>query len=350
MLYFPSPRPSEERKREEDPFKAVVSMPQHHRPRLIAELLGAVAVVTTFAVSAAADDAVERARDGVRALGKNFNGQVNAATQALYLELHRQADRSGVHAVANLDYGPHALQAMDIVVPDTDSDVPMPVVVYLHGGGLVRGDKVGADTDGLIYSNIPTFFARHGVIGLNANYRLVPEVEWPSGPEDVKAMLVWVRAHIEEYGGDPNAVFLMGNSAGSTHVAAYLFDETTHFDEGSGIAGAILSSGAFAAGDSEAALAYYGEDANLREARSPLGLVESYRGPEIPILMWSAEFDPTFIEVPVAAMYSKLCVKFENCPGFTQWQGHNHVSHVMSINTADDAVGLAVLDFIRSAR
>jgi hypothetical protein len=58
MLYFPSPRPSEERKREEARFESVVTVPQRHRSRLIGPLLGAVAVVTTFAMSAAADDAV----------------------------------------------------------------------------------------------------------------------------------------------------------------------------------------------------------------------------------------------------------------------------------------------------
>ena len=70
--------------------------------------------------------------------------------------------------------------------------------------------------------------------------------------------------------------------------------------------------------------------------------------PKIPVFLWSAEFDPANIEAPVAAMYAKLCVKFEDCPRFTQFQGHNHVSHIMSINSADDEVSRAVLEFVRS--
>ena len=65
-------------------------------------------------------------------------------------------------------------------------------------------------------------------------------------------------------------------------------------------------------------------------------------------ILWSAEFDIEGIEAPVAAMYAKLCAKYADCPRFTQFQGHNHVSHVMSINSADDAVGRAVLEFVHS--
>ena len=170
--------------------------------------------------------------------------------------------------------------------------------------------------------------------------------------EDIQAkvpegepILAWINANIAEYGGDPDSIFLMGNSAGSAHVAAYLFHEASHLDDGPGVAGAILGSGAFSAGDSEAA--YYGADADLREQRTPLGLIESYRGPEIPMFLWSAELDPPVIELSVARMYAKLCERFQRCPRFTQFLGHNHVSPTMSINSVDDAVGLAVLDFIR---
>ena len=48
-----------------------------------------------------------------------------------------------------------------------------------------------------------------------------------------------------------------------------------------------------------------------------------------------------------AQMYTLLCMKYEDCPRFTQFQGHNHVSDIMSINSADSVVGEATLDFIR---
>ena len=293
-------------------------------------------------------NAVAEARAGVAAIGKQWNGEVNAATQALYVELHRNVDSSGIRQISDVSYGPHELQRFDLFVPEQGFSEPGPVLVYLHGGGLVRGDKVGPDTDGLIYSNIGKFVARVGGIGINANYRLVPEAKWPSGAEDIRMLLAWVRENVERYGGDPSNVFLMGNSAGSTHVATYLFHEPSHFEDGPGLRGAILSSGAFDGGDSEAARAYFGEDPAERESRAPLGLVDAYTGPRVPIFLWSAEYDPAFIEIGVAEMYGKLCRKYQDCPMYTQLQGFNHVSHVMSIDSPDTEVANAIIRFYHS--
>lgn len=315
-------------------------------------LTGVLAVLTMSLLVAGAahaqnDPAVAAARAGVRDLGKRFNGEVLAATSALYTELHRHAERSGVRVISDIEFGPEELQTFDLFVPEETPAEPAPIVVYLHGGGLVGGDKLSGGTDGLIYSNIPTFFARHGMIGVNANYRLVPDVKWPGGPDDIRGVLEWLREHAVEYGGDASRIFLMGNSAGSTHVAAYLFHEATQLDGEPGVVGALLSSGGFGASNANTMRAYIGDDESLWQANSPLGLVESYTGTPVPIFMWSAEYDPTGIESRVAQMYASLCVKYEDCPRYTQYQGHNHVSHVMSINSADSVVGAAALDFIR---
>lgn len=305
-------------------------------------------MVITSASLEAADGAVAEARAGIAAIGKQWNGNVNTATQTIYTQLQRTAERSGVRVIADLEYGAHPLQGFDLFVPEADASAPRPVLVYLHGGGLVRGDKIGDGTDGLIYSNIGYFFARHGIVTLNANYRLVPEVTWPAGQEDIRLMLEWIAENIERYGGDPGRVFLMGNSAGSTHVATYLFNESEQFADGPRVIGALLSSGAFAVDDSDTARRYFGADAATRAARSPLGLADSYEGEAVPLFLWSAELDPAFIETSVADMYAKLCSKYADCPRYTQFQGHNHVSHVMSLNSADSVVGDAAIEFVES--
>ena len=310
-------------------------------------LAGFAFLFVALPARSADEEAVATARAGVAELGKQWNGEVNTATQALFVELHRTADRSGVKATMDVSYGSHELQGMDIFAPEEQPAEPAPVVVFFHGGGLNRADKLIPSSD-LLYSNIPTFFARHGIVGVNANYRLAPEVSWPAGPEDINAVLAWIRENIEDYGGDPQKVFLMGNSAGGRIVASYLFHEPSHFADGPGVIGALLSSGSYRNDDSEVLRGYYGEGNALREALVPLGLVDSYGGPELPIFMWSAEYDVPNIEAPVAAMYAKLCAKYGDCPRFTQFQGHNHVSHVMSLNSADDTVGRAALEFVRS--
>ena len=53
------------------------------------------------------------------------------------------------------------------------------------------------------------------------------------------------------------------------------------------------------------------------------------------------------IESPVAQMYALRCAKYADCSRFTQFQGHNHISRVMSINSADGSMGEAASAFIR---
>jgi triacylglycerol lipase len=293
----------------------------------------------------AQDDTLAAAQAGVRDLGKDWNGQISAATRSLFVELHASSDRSGVRVISDVSYGPEALQVLDLFVPEQRPATPAPIVIFVHGGALTRGDKVGPD--GLIYSNIPTFYARHGMIGVNMNYRLVPDVKWPGGPEDIRSVLLWLRENIGEYGGDASKVFLIGNSAGATHIASYLFHEPTQIDGDPGVVGALLASGGFGMTNAETNRDYFGDDESTWIAKKPLGLAESYEGKPVPIFMWSTEYDPARIETPVAQMYTLLCSKYDHCPRFTQFQGHNHVSDVMSINSVDGEVGEATLDFIQ---
>jgi len=289
--------------------------------------------------------AVACARAAVAALGQAWNGKVNATTTALYTELQRLADRAGLSQYRDLSYGRHEQQVLDLVVPG-DGPGNLPVVVYLHGGGFIRGDKLSPESDDLIYANVAAFFARNAMIGVNANYRLAPAAAWPAGAEDVALILKWLRAHIAHYGGDPSQVFLFGNSAGAAHAASYLFTEALHDSGAAGVRGALLSSGTFAATGEEGDIAYYGADLAKHAERSPLGLLERYEGEQLPMYMWSAQFDPPFIAAAVSRMHAQLCEKFSERPRFEQFQGHNHVSHVMSLDSADDEVGNAILAFI----
>lgn len=304
------------------------------------------ATIMALLAADASGQSVADVRDTVRSLGKQWDGEINAATTRAYAALHEAAERTGVRRVTDRSYGPHALQTVDVVWP-ASAGRDRAVVIYLHGGGFVRGDKSSAAANGLIYDNVATFFARHGLVGVNANYRLAPEAQWPAGADDIRTLLEWLESAAEEFGGDPQRIFLMGNSAGAAHVATYLFYEASQRAGGPGVAGALLSSGAFAAerGDSE----YYGADSAENRRRAPLALLQAYEGPLVPMFLWSAELDPPFIEQAVAAMYAGLCNKYDDCPRFTQFQGHNHVSHVMSLNSADDEVGRAVLDFLEAA-
>jgi len=290
------------------------------------------------------EDLVRKAFEGVAAIGKQWNGEVNTATQALYTPLHKAVDSEGLALHQDISYGPHALQKLDLWVSDAGYREGGPVLIYFHGGGLTGGDKASAETDNLIYSNIGKFAARMGGIGINANYRLAPEAKFPDGATDLRMIIEWAKMNIAQYGGDPDNIIIMGNSAGSTHVATYLFHEASQLPEGPGVKAAILSSCGCAAGSP----AYYGDDATMREANSPLGLVKTYEGKQVPVYLFSAQYDPAFIESSVADLYASLCHKYADCPMYTQWQGYNHVSHVMSIDTADNTITNGLISFYHS--
>src|SRR5262249_58290345 len=158
-----------------------------------------------------------------------------------------------------------------------------PVVIFIHGGAYVRGDK---DIYGEMYGNIATWFARQGVLGLNATYRLAPAAKWPSGADDVRGMVKWARENAAKFGGDPNRIHLIGHSAGATHVASYIFDKRLQAPEGPGVAGAVLISGRYrlaydpADPNGKNMQAYFGEDGSTYADRPPDTDIPS--GPRLP--------------------------------------------------------------------
>jgi arylformamidase len=262
--------------------------------------------------------AVHAVRAGVAALGKQWNASVAEATTELYSGLSTP-DAAEVRRIADLAYGPNEEQRLKLFVPEGGFSELTTVLAYL-GDESSRGAR-----------NVGAYAARVGAIGVVAGYRHGADAEWSSGAEDVRLLLAWLRDNVEPYGGDPHNIVLMGHSTGATHVATYLFHEPSQLPGGPGITAAILSSGAF------------GEGAD--PAHTPLGMVDGYAGPAVPILLWSAEYDLPAIETSVAELYAKLCRKYAGCPMFVQWQGHNHVSPVLSIDTADTAVTDSIMRF-----
>ncbi|MBM3128846.1 MAG: hypothetical protein FJ009_09530 [Chloroflexi bacterium] len=87
-----------------------------------------------------------------------------------------------------------------------------PVMLFIHGGGWATGDK----TTAVKYK--PEFFVASGYIFVSINYRLVPEIQFPTNVEDVAKAIAWTSDNISKYGGDPGRIFVSGHSAGA-HLA-----------------------------------------------------------------------------------------------------------------------------------
>lgn len=91
---------------------------------------------------------------------------------------------------------------------------PHPVVLLLHGGGWVIGDRDTHD------DQARALCARGGALVVSVDYRLAPEHPFPAALDDARAATAWVVDHAEELGGDPRRVAVGGDSAGANLAAA----------------------------------------------------------------------------------------------------------------------------------
>jgi len=97
--------------------------------------------------------------------------------------------------------------------PDLPTETAAPVLLQVHGGAWVIGDK---DTQGIPLMGL---LAALGWICVSINYRLSPSATWPDQIVDVKRAIVWIKQNIAAYGGDPGFIAVTGGSAGG-HLSA----------------------------------------------------------------------------------------------------------------------------------
>ncbi|WP_375400079.1 carboxylesterase/lipase family protein [uncultured Amnibacterium sp.] len=182
-----------------------------------------------------------RAVEGVeRYLGVPYAAAPFGALRFLAPQAHApwiepfQADRFGPTAPQKEGASPGGLP--DVIEPiiagdeilnlnvwtPVDRSGPLPVLLWIHGGGFFAGCSANPWYDG-------TSFARQGLVFVSCNYRFGAEgfLELEGAPAnrgvlDWIAALEWIRDNIAAFGGDPAAVTIMGQSAGGMAVSALL--------------------------------------------------------------------------------------------------------------------------------
>ncbi len=261
-----------------------------------------------------------------------------------YTPLHQKVSKAGISVARDVPYGSHARHVMDLFKPDGAKDAP--VVVFVHGGAFVRGNKSDNDE---IYSNVLYYFARHGYVGINFEYRNAPESKYPGAAEDIRDMLAWVRTQIVGYGGNPKRIFLIGHSAGGTHVGTYVFDPVMARRDDDGVVGVVLISARLRADaapsnpNAAAVKAYFGDDVSLFEQRSAIAHAANST---LPVLLAIAEFENPLLDGYGAEMFQALRNARARAPRFVQLMGHNHTSIVAHINTEEDTLGSEIRAFM----
>ncbi len=112
----------------------------------------------------------------------------------------------------DLAYGSNPRQKLDVIEPE--GKAPRPVLIYLHGGGWIAGDKAS-------YTGICRRFVGRGYLAVNANYRLTPNHPYPAQLRDAAAVVRWTYGEIERFGGDRQRIVLAGDSAGAQLISWY---------------------------------------------------------------------------------------------------------------------------------
>jgi para-nitrobenzyl esterase len=164
-----------------------------------------------------------------------------AAPQPIHWDGVWNADRKGAACIQvlrphniNHYFGEEATSedclTLNLWTPEKSSEKNLPVVVFLYGGGFTIGSSGMANYDGAA-------LAARGAVAINFNYRVGafgfmahPELSREAGGHsgnyglmDQIAALRWVRANVARFGGDPDRVTIIGQSAGASSVASLVY-------------------------------------------------------------------------------------------------------------------------------
>ena len=113
-------------------------------------------------------------------------------------------------------YGDDPRQKLDVYVPHQ----PMPgapVVVFFYGGSWNSGSRID-------YRFVGEALASRGIVTVVADYRLYPQVRYPLFLQDGARAVAWTKAHIREFSGNPQRLYVMGHSSGGYNAAMLALD------------------------------------------------------------------------------------------------------------------------------
>ena len=150
---------------------------------------------------------------------------------------------AGIMVAQDVRYGhDDPIQAVDVYAPRNGRPGDhRPVIVWIHGGGWVKGSRP-------FYGFAGRAYAAQGFVVIVAGYRLGAAGHWPRFMQDGAAAVRWAQANVARYGGDPANIFIAGHSAGA-HIAALLALDPRWLGDmvrpGGGVTGAIGLSGPY---------------------------------------------------------------------------------------------------------
>src|SRR6202012_4980630 len=206
--------------------------------------------------------------------------------------------------------------------------------------------KAGDGSPSPFYDNMMIWAVAHGMVGVNMNYRLAPQAQYPVVQHEIAEVVALARKNAKAWGGDPDRIVVWGHSAGASQVASFIAHPETYAAVAGAtkpVAAAIVTSGGYEfAGPKDNV--YYGPVATLAERSSTAGLIKS----KVPLLVAHAELDPPFMVADADRLHADL-TQAGRPHDYLVAAKHGHMSESYSVGTADESVSGPVLACIRKA-
>lgn len=141
------------------------------------------------------------------------------------------ANKDAIHSIPSTthSYGPTPRQSLDIY-PSATNPSTSPILIFLYGGGITRGDKIVQAIPGeLLYYNLGTFFATQGYTTIIPDYRRANDAQektgedavFPNGGDDLSLVFNFLESQ-EKDKSTKRDVYVMGNSAGGVHTMTFM--------------------------------------------------------------------------------------------------------------------------------
>lgn len=176
---------------------------------------------------------------------------------------------------------------------------------------------------------------------------------WPRTrrAQDVADTVDWATRNIGRFGGSAARIFLIGHSAGGTHVATCLFDPEFPGRPAASVAGAVLLSARLRADvlagnpNAHGVRAYFGSDESLYEPCSP---VTHAHCSQVPLMIAIAQFENPHLDLYGTDFFHRAGAAPARAPRFVQMRKHNHTSIVVHFNSGEEYLGREIVDFFDS--
>ena len=163
----------------------------------------------------------QSARRNFAKVDTNKDGAISLGEHVRFLKRPRMAQPrqpKGVNVLRDIPYADtgNPRQMLDLILPvKRVGKEPLPVIVFIHGGGWRNGNK----SSGI---NRVAGLVRTGrYVGVSIGYRLTGEAIWPAQIHDCKAAIRWLRGNAKKHGMDPDRIAVWGSSAGG-HLVSML--------------------------------------------------------------------------------------------------------------------------------